>query len=113
MKMKSIIFVAALMAVTPVTYAGKGDAEAGKEKATASGCGGCHGMDGNSAIPTNPSLAGQNASYLAQALKDYKAGTRKNPIMAGQAAGLEDADIANLAAFYASQSGKLVSLPAK
>lgn len=88
-----------------------GDAAVGKSKVAV--CAACHGADGNSAIPVNPSLAGQNATYLVRALKDYRAGTRKNPVMNGQAAGLKDRDIEDIAAYYASQKGRLVPLPAR
>ena len=81
-----------------------GDAAAGKAKSAA--CAGCHGADGNSMVPTFPKLAGQHAAYLVSALKEYKSGARSNPIMKGQAAGLNDADMANLAAYYASQTAK-------
>jgi cytochrome c553 len=75
--------------------------EAGKAKATM--CAGCHGADGNGgADPTWPKLAGQDATYLAKQLKDFKTGARKDPIMAGMAAGLSEADTANLGAYYAS-----------
>ena len=75
---------------------------AGKEKANAA-CAACHGADGVTAIdPSYPKLAGQYPDYLARALTEYKAGSRKNPIMMGMAAALTKEDIANLAAYYAS-----------
>jgi len=81
-----------------------GDAAAGKAKSAA--CAGCHGADGNSVVPTFPKLAGQHAAYIDASLKAFKSGARANPIMKGQAAGLSDADMANLAAFYAGQTPK-------
>jgi cytochrome c553 len=60
-------------------------------------------MDGNSQTPDYPRLAGQYPDYLANALRDYKAGRRKNPIMAGMAAPLTDKDIDDVAAYYAAQ----------
>ncbi|MCB1911571.1 MAG: cytochrome c [Zoogloeaceae bacterium] len=80
-----------------------GDAAAGKEKAAV--CGACHGLDGNSQAPDFPRLAGQHEDYLLRALIDYKSGQRKNPIMAGQVANLEKKDMADLAAWFASQPG--------
>ena len=50
-----------------------------------------------------PKLGGQYPDYLAKALRDYKSGARKNPIMAGFAGALTAKDIDNLAAYYASQ----------
>lgn len=49
-----------------------------------------------------PNLAGQKEMYLAKQLKDFKSGTRKDPVMGAMAMPLSDADIANLAAYYAS-----------
>jgi cytochrome c553 len=78
-----------------------GDAAAGKEAAAA--CGGCHGDKGVASDPANPSLAGQDAQYLATATQAYKDGTRKDETMKGLAAALDDRAIKNIAAFYAAQ----------
>ena len=66
-------------------------------------CAACHGVDGNSPIPANPSLAGQHSSYIYKQLADYKAGRRKNAIMSGMVANLSDADMRNLAAYFSAQ----------
>lgn len=90
--------IVALMA----SVASAGNIAAGKEKATAL-CASCHGADGVTAIdPSYPKLAGQYPDYLARALRDYKTGARKNPIMMGMAATLSNDDIANVAAYYSS-----------
>lgn len=79
-----------------------GDAETGKTKAAA--CGGCHGVDGNSAVPTFPKLAGQGEKYTAKQLQDFKTNTnRKNELMLGMAAALSEEDMADIGAFYATQ----------
>jgi len=70
---------------------------------SASLCASCHGEDGNSAVPLFPKLAGQQAVYLLRELKDYKSGKRANEVMQPIVSGLSDDDLANLAAFYASQ----------
>jgi cytochrome c553 len=80
-----------------------GNAEAGKAKSTA--CAACHGVDGVSTVPSFPKLAGQNRDYLYHSLKDYKAGKRKNPIMAGQVQNLSDADMLDLAMYFSKQKG--------
>ncbi len=49
-------------------------------------CAACHGADGNSPLPANPSLAGQHPEYLYKQLPDYKAGQRKNAVMSGMVA---------------------------
>lgn len=66
-------------------------------------CQACHGLDGNSKSPEYPRLGGQHPDYLAQALRDYKSGARKNPIMNGFAATLSEQDIENVAAYFAAQ----------
>jgi len=76
-----------------------GDRAAGK--AAAAACNGCHGEGGISAS-TTPSLAGQDAQYLADALRAYKDGSRSDETMKGLAAALDDNAIKNLSAFYAS-----------
>jgi len=80
------------------------DAAAGKSKSAT--CAACHGADGNSANPMWPKLAGQHAPYLEKQMKDFRDGRRKDPVMAPMAAALSDADIANLAAYYASLKQK-------
>jgi len=79
----------------------------GEKLATDKGCMGCHAVDGNSVIPTNPILAGQYEDYLVHALKQYKSRERKNAIMAGFAANLSDKEIADLAAWFSSNDSKL------
>jgi cytochrome c553 len=78
-----------------------GDLAAGR--ALAKGCAACHGETGIAPNAAWPSLAGQKPGYLGNALKAFRAGLRKDPLMAGVARGLSDADITNLAAFYAVQ----------
>lgn len=78
-----------------------GDAAAGKKAAAA--CGGCHGEGGVSSIPGTPSLAGQDAQYLAAATLAYKDGARNNETMKAPAAALDERALKDLAAFYAAQ----------
>lgn len=70
-------------------------------------CAACHGADGNSVIALNPKLAGQHPGYLTKQLKNFKAGDRKNAVMALQVKDLSDADMQALADFYAGQKPKL------
>jgi cytochrome c553 len=93
------VAVAACGAAAPATAA---DLASGKAKATEV-CAACHGADGNSASQDFPKLGGQYPDYLAKALRAYKTGERKNPIMAGFAKALSKEDIENLAAYYGSQ----------
>lgn len=97
----SALLLAAMSAGTALA----GDAAAGKAKSAT--CVACHGEDGLGTSDEFPILAGQYASYLEQALLQYKNGQRKNAIMAGFVAGLSKQDIADLAAYYASLSSDL------
>lgn len=81
--------------------AASGDADVGKKKSAP--CAACHGANGVSPSPEFPNLAGQYPDYLEAALKHYKSGKRKNPIMQGQVANLDARDMADLSAFYSSQ----------
>lgn len=95
----SIALLASLSFATTVTAGG--DAAAGKEKSKV--CAGCHGVDGNAVVGANPRLAGQYESYLYEALKQYKNGQRKDLLMGGMVASLDDQDLKDLAAWFASQ----------
>ncbi|MCU8162400.1 cytochrome c [Vibrio vulnificus] len=80
-----------------------GDVAAGQAKAAV--CAACHGANGIATIPGYPNLKGQNEQYLVSAIKAYKNKERNGGlavVMQAQAAMLNDADIANLAAYYAS-----------
>jgi cytochrome c553 len=102
--MKTLL-ACALAFLPMVAYAG-GDAEAGQKKSAP--CAACHGPKGMSVSPAFPNLAGQNPDYIEAALRHYKNGRRKNPIMQGQVANLTDRDIEDLAAYFASQRGLYV-----
>jgi cytochrome c553 len=86
-----------------------GDAAAGRRKATM--CQTCHGLDGISKQPEAPNLAGQVESYLIKSLTDFKDGVRANEKMSVVAPTLNEIDIADLAAYYASI--KIAVIPAQ
>ena len=96
--MRRPLIACALLAAASLAQAQ--DAAAGKAKAAA--CAMCHGPLGIAAAPDTPNLAGQPASYLAAQLKAYRGGARKHEIMTLMAKPLSDADIENLAAWFAS-----------
>jgi cytochrome c553 len=79
----------------------------GTPPASANACVACHGKDGVGITGDYPTLAGQYADYLEQALKAYRKGTRQNPIMATFVASLKDEDIQALAHYFASQQPAL------
>ena len=84
------------------------DAVAGKTKAAV--CSACHGAEGISVLPDYPNLAGQKQKYLETSIKAYRDGGRKHAVMSPMAAGLSDADILDLAAYFSSLA---VQSPAK
>jgi cytochrome c553 len=107
--MSTHLIAAALLLALAGNASAKGDAVAGAAKAKP--CTACHGTDGNANQDQQyPRLAGQYADYIAQALQEYKNGERGNAIMKGMAAPLSHQDIDDIAAYFASQPGKLHDL---
>jgi cytochrome c553 len=92
------IFLLAAIAL-PVAAAAA-DPESGRAKAAA--CAVCHGQSGISSLPNAPHLAGQPAIYVEEQLRRYRSGERRNELMNVVAKPLSDADIADLAAWFAS-----------
>ena len=76
------------------------DVQAGRAKAKM--CVVCHGEFGVGVVPNTPNLAGQPEIYLAEQLKAYRSGKRSNEIMSVIAKPLTDAEISDLAAWFAS-----------
>jgi cytochrome c553 len=99
--------VAAAVAFCAVAFAqapaATGNAEIGSQKVQM--CQGCHGIPGwRTAYPEVyrvPKIAGQHQAYIVKALQQYKSGARTHPSMRAIASSLSDADMANLAAYYA------------
>ena len=89
-----------LVAAVPARAQAAGDVAAGRQKAQA--CAVCHGQLGLSSAPDAPNLAAQPAIYLAAQLRAYRSGARQHEIMTLMSKTLSDADIDNLAAWYAS-----------
>jgi len=106
---KVLVSLLLTLGITGIAQAA-GNAEAGQEKVAV--CGACHGADGNSAAPNFPKLAGQGESYLFKQLQDIKAGStpgapegvgRKVLEMTGMLDPYSDQDLADIAAYFASQ----------
>lgn len=104
MRFCKIAVVAAVLSSAMGAHAA-GDTAKGAAIATTV-CVACHAADGNSVMPANPKLAGQHAEYLAKQLKNFKAGTRANPVMGPMAGTLSEDDVANLSAYFAAQAPK-------
>jgi cytochrome c553 len=107
--MKKLLVVSMIFAAAQAAHAA--DVEAGRQLASAV-CAACHGATGISVSDMVPNLAGQRARYTEAQLKSFKDGTRKGPdlvsraaIMNAIAAFLSAEDIANVAAYFESQSG--------
>ena len=110
--MLKILAAAALTLAAPLAFAQqaaqqKGNAESAKKNKIAM-CIGCHGIPGyKTAFPSVyhvPKIAGQQPQYIISALKAYKSGERSHPSMRGIAASLSDEDMADLAAYYGTET---------
>lgn len=94
--------MAAFISVTSAVAADFGD-PAKAQPIAGQICAACHGADGKSPLPMNPSLAGQDPEYLFKQLNEFKSGSRNNAVMMGMVAGLSAEDMRNLAAYYSAQ----------
>ena len=101
--MKWLVAISVSFVMVNVAHAAA-DVDAGKAKVQAV-CAACHGANGVSVSDAIPNLAGQKPAYLETQLKALKAGTRKNDIMNAIASQLSPAEIANVAAYFATQTG--------
>ena len=101
MKLKNLLvaFVSALFLLAV------GDPKSGESKVAV--CSACHGADGNSVVGLWPSLAGQNEKYLLKQLRLVKSGDRVLDSMLGLLDNLDDSDLEDISAFYASQKNKV------
>ena len=110
MKVSTLLHMVSVctLSICSGALAAEGDPAAGKGKTSM--CVGCHGIGGYKTVFPEvyhvPKLGGQHAAYLVKALQDYKAGNRSHPAMRAIAAGLSDQDMADLAAYYASNAMK-------
>jgi cytochrome c553 len=91
-----LLLASVCLAISPLA----GEVAAGRQKAAA--CAACHGPLGLAVLPDAPNLAGQPEMYLVTQLKAYRGGTRQHEVMSLMAKPLSDADIDNLASWYAS-----------
>lgn len=105
----ALILAAALsmpaFAAAPTAASTKGDPKAA-EAIVNQVCAGCHGVDGNSPVTINPSLAGQGYDYLNKQLVNFKSGDRKSAVMMGMVTSLSPADMSNLAAYFSEKQAK-------
>lgn len=108
--MKKLFLLAAVAAVHSVSVAAPAAAAAANPADVARGeaivqatCFMCHGVEGESASPVFPRLAGQNAAYVQRQLQDYKSGRRKSSTMQPMVADLSEEDFKALGVFFATR----------
>lgn len=99
-------FIATFVAFVSITSAYAEGDPARAQAIVTQVCAACHGVDGNSPLSANPSLAGQHPEYLLKQLTEFKSGARNNPVMAGMVANLSADDMRNLAVYYSQQTPK-------
>jgi cytochrome c553 len=95
--MKKFVFVLALYAFNSFAN----DVTDGRAKADTA-CALCHGANGLSTMPNAPNLAGQQAIYLSEQLKNYRSAKRQHEVMSYIAKPLTDTEIGQLAAWYSA-----------
>jgi cytochrome c553 len=100
-KLVAALSLAVTLAWSATSFAA-GSKEAGQAKAAT--CAACHGMDGNSLNPEWPNLAGQHETYIVRQLTAFHGGERQNLLMSPMAAILTEQDMADLAAYFSSQT---------
>jgi cytochrome c553 len=112
--MRRLTTLLVALLATSSAAASAADVEAGRRKSAP--CAACHGPDGHAVLPGTPSLAGQPTFFTHWQLIKYRDGRRQDQQMSPFAQNLSDADMGDLAAFYAAQPprarGSLVD-PAK
>ena len=105
MTLRIFLIASTLLALVVVAASVRGeDVEAGRRKSQT--CAACHGADGNATIAGTPSLAGHPAYYTHWQLLMFRNETRRDPQMTPLAANLSDDDMADLAAYYATQTSR-------
>lgn len=105
-----VITVCVLMLVCSSFAYSAANSAAGKEKSAT--CQGCHGTDGNSYAGNWPNLAGQHSRYIRKQIQNFQSGDRQDPTMTSMVKGLSQTDIADIAAYFSSQTIKPVETTA-
>jgi cytochrome c553 len=102
MTLKSSIFILSCLIVLLLGFTPARAADIAAGKALGEGCNGCHGADGISQTELVPSLAGQSDEFVQWQLVYFRSGVRKSEVMNGIAEALDNEQIRNLGAYYAS-----------
>ena len=99
--LRCLVVASALLLPLSGNVMAAGDAAAGKTKSAS--CTSCHGADGEGGAAPNTAIKGMDVGKFSKAMAAYKSGERKNPMMEMFAKKLNDQDVADLAAYYASK----------
>lgn len=107
MRMKKIITAASLIGyglACSLSVHAQGSQEVLYAKSLAATCANCHGTNGH-AVSGSPvvGLAGLPADYIAAQMKAFKSGARPATVMHQLAKGFNDAQIDQMAAYFAAQ----------
>ena len=108
--MRTGVVLAALAACTSgalaqATASPPGEVTTLRIRSLAAQCAQCHGTDGRSAAGNEvPGIAGLPAAYLVEQMKAFRAGTRPSTVMQQLAKGYSDAQVEQLARYFAAQS---------
>jgi cytochrome c553 len=102
--LRTLLIASVSLLLTTAASTAVSDTASGKAKAAS--CGGCHGEDGNSQMPTFPKLAGQHKGYLVKQLQAFKSGARMSAMMAPMALALDDKTINDIAEYYSANKVK-------
>ncbi len=108
---QDIADVSAYLATLGTETAAAGGTEGAAPFDTAAACTACHGANGISINAAWPTLAGQHEDYLLNALKQYRDGSRTDPVMTAQAALIAEEDLAKLAFYYSRLDGLETTKP--
>ena len=106
MRLKKNFLLAGTLLALLISTQGRADEKpdlARAEEIVSGRCFLCHGLEGESASPVFPRLAGQHADYIAKQLADFKSGKRNSDTMKPQAEELTPAEMKSLGAFFQSK----------
>jgi cytochrome c553 len=105
------VTLAALLVATCIVTPSRAADVANGRKIAAVRCQMCHGLDGQAKLPEAPNLAGQVEHYLVTQIQAFKDGARRNDMMTLVVKPLSDAEVADLAAYYAAIEVKIEKVP--
>lgn len=100
-----VVAIAIMGLLAPAWVAAQGTPEVAalRQRTLAATCSACHGTDGRSVSDAAlPGLAGMPASYLVEQMKSFKSGARPGTVMPQLAKGFSDAQLVQIAAWFAT-----------